>query len=137
MKNKISIDKYDFEYFDKLTKIEKNEDQAEKYKEKVIEYKTNPKYKSLVRSLEKKYKFDDAENIEFCEFKLENLSNSENLFSGVYLWVVDNEIKYVGETIDMKKRFNNGYGHISPRNIFKGGQSTNCKMNKFALKMFN
>ncbi len=83
------------------------------------------------------YKFEDAENIEFCEIRLEKFSNTSIPFSGVYLWIVDNKIKYVGETIDMKKRFNNGYGHISPRNIFKGGQSTNCKMNKFALNMFN
>ncbi len=45
MKKKISIDKYDFEYFDKLIEIKKTEEQIEKYKEKVTKYKNNPKYK--------------------------------------------------------------------------------------------
>ena len=26
-------------------------------------------------------------------------------------------------------RYNNGYGRISPRNCFQGGQSTNCRVN--------
>lgn len=68
----------------------------------------------------------------FCHFKL-NLPNT----SGVYLWVVDEEIIYIGEAENLKARFNNGYGNISPRNCFKGGQSTNVKMNRAALKYFN
>lgn len=62
----------------------------------------------------------------FCEFRIgKKFSNLE----GVYLWVVDKKIIYVGEGQDLKKRFDSGYGHISPRNVFVGGQSTNCKMN--------
>lgn len=50
--------------------------------------------------------------------------------SGVYLWEVNKTIIYIGESKNLYKRFNNGYGNISPRNCFIGGQSTNCKMNK-------
>ena len=60
----------------------------------------------------------------FCEFKLEN---SEPL-TGVYLWVVDDEIRYVGIARNLKERFDE-YGHIYPTNVFKNGRSTNCKMN--------
>lgn len=69
------------------------------------------------------------ENSCFCKFKL-NLPKVK----GVYLWVVDDEIIYLGEGVDLYKRFNVGYGNISPRNCFKGGQSTNVKMNNIALK---
>jgi NADPH-dependent 2,4-dienoyl-CoA reductase/sulfur reductase-like enzyme len=36
-----------------------------------------------------------------------------------------------------KKRFNMGYGNISPKNCFIGGQRTNCKMNKVVLQMYS
>ena len=55
---------------------------------------------------------------------------------GVYLWVSGEEIIYIGETRDFAKRFNMGYGNISPRNCFKGGQNTNCKMNKIVMKYY-
>lgn len=64
----------------------------------------------------------------FCKFR-PNLPSSK----GVYLWVVDDEITYIGEAVNLCKRFNAGYGHISPRNCFLGGQSTNIKMNRVAL----
>ncbi|WP_438730795.1 GIY-YIG nuclease family protein [Parasphingorhabdus sp. DH2-15] len=56
--------------------------------------------------------------------------------SGVYIITVSNQEKtvnnkekYVGETKDLTKRYNSGYGNISPRNCFKGGQETNCRLN--------
>lgn len=54
--------------------------------------------------------------------------------SGVYLWVNQGKILYIGETADLRQRFNVGYGSISPRNCYLGGQSTNCKMNKVVLE---
>jgi hypothetical protein len=30
-------------------------------------------------------------------------------------------------------RYNNGYGRISPRNCFQGGQSANCRVNNLIL----
>lgn len=56
--------------------------------------------------------------------------------AGLYLWVVDNQIVYIGEACDLRRRFSTGYGNISPRNCYKGGQSTNCKMNKVVLQSY-
>lgn len=55
---------------------------------------------------------------------------------GVYAWVVDREVIYIGETANLQLRFNNGYGMISPCNCYIGGQSTNCKMNKIVLECY-
>ena len=67
----------------------------------------------------------------FCRFSVDLPS-----VSGVYLWVVGDEIIYIGEAVDLNRRFNSGYGNISPRNCYQGGQSTNCKMNKAVLQYF-
>lgn len=67
----------------------------------------------------------------FCRFSIK----TEDC-PGVYLWVVDKQIIYIGETAGLRKRFNVGYGNISPRNCYVGGQSTNCKMNKVVLNMY-
>jgi len=37
--------------------------------------------------------------------------------------------QYVGECANLSARFNTGYGNISPKNCFKGGQETNCRLN--------
>ena len=55
---------------------------------------------------------------------------------GVYLWVCEGEIVYIGETTDLARRFNTGYGSIAPRNCYAGGQSTNCRMNQVVLACF-
>lgn len=62
---------------------------------------------------------------EFCRFSID-----AGDWPGVYLWVVDGQIIYIGETAGLRQRFNTGYGNIAPRNCYVGGQSTNCKMNK-------
>ncbi len=67
----------------------------------------------------------------FCRFSI-----NAGDWPGVYLWVVDNRIVYIGETDSLQRRFNMGYGHISPRNCYVGGQSTNCKMNKVILSLY-
>lgn len=67
----------------------------------------------------------------FCRFSI----NAPNA-SGVYLWVADEKIIYIGETTDLSRRFNTGYGCISPRNCYAGGQSTNCKMNKVVMEQY-
>ena len=64
----------------------------------------------------------------FCRFKPDL-----PITKGVYLWVIDDEIVYIGEGVNLRDRFNNGYGNISPRNCFKGGQSTNVRMNRVVL----
>jgi hypothetical protein len=62
----------------------------------------------------------------FCKFKITRLIQA----SGVYILVIDNEVRYVGECVNLSARFNSGYGNISPRNCYKGGQETNCRINK-------
>jgi hypothetical protein len=66
----------------------------------------------------------------FCRFSI-----NAGDWPGVYLWVVEGVILYIGETVGLKRRFNMGYGNISPRNCYIGGQSTNCKMNKVVLSL--
>ena len=56
--------------------------------------------------------------------------------AGIYLWVFDNEILYVGRTKNLLKRFNNGYGRISASNCYIGGTITNCRMNKVLLQLY-
>jgi len=70
----------------------------------------------------------------YGEFKIE-----ENLTDkGLYVWVVDNQIKYLGRCTDnFKKRVNQGYGKISAKNCFKDGQSTNCHLNSEINKYKN
>ena len=52
---------------------------------------------------------------------------------GVYALVVDDVVRYIGECEDLGKRFNAGYGNISPKNCYIGGQPTNCKINHQVL----
>ena len=65
----------------------------------------------------------------FCKFTV-NANGSVLSNKGCYVFLVDNIVKYVGKTTDsFVARINNGYGNISPRNCYEGGQSTNCKVN--------
>lgn len=61
----------------------------------------------------------------FCKFRIP-LSYRE---SGVYCIVAGDDLKYIGECANLSARFNAGYGNISPKNCFKGGQETNCRLN--------
>lgn len=109
--------------------------------EEIIQYIYNKRKKNqdenidLVKPLlEENFSLENIEKLSnslaFCSFKLNTQMND----SGVYIWILDEEIIYIGETKKLKTRFNSGYGKISRRNIFKGGQSTNCKMNRVVLK---
>ena len=69
----------------------------------------------------------------FCQMKLNDDFDYNE--PAVYIWTIKPKGKknvnvvYVGETSKFLERIKDGYGHITPRNVFKGGQSTNCKMN--------
>lgn len=65
----------------------------------------------------------------FCRFRLESSPGLE----GVYAFVQGDDVLYVGECVDLQQRFNIGYGQISPRNCFTGGQPTNCRINALVL----
>jgi hypothetical protein len=65
----------------------------------------------------------------FCRFQI-----SRNLpVSGVYLLLIAGALRYVGKCDNLSARFNMGYGRISPRNCYEGGQRTNCKVNRLIL----
>ena len=49
--------------------------------------------------------------------------------SGVYVLTLDRQLRYVGEAADLSARYNAGYGNISPKNCYAGGQQTNCRLN--------
>lgn len=49
---------------------------------------------------------------------------------GIYAYGVGTDLKYIGRCRDqMKKRINQGYGKIHPKNCFLDGQATNCHLN--------
>ncbi len=67
----------------------------------------------------------------FCQFRI----SGNLLYAGVYFITLNEKIVYVGECQNLLERFNvRGYGTISPRNCFKGGQPTNCKINNLVLQ---
>ena len=75
----------------------------------------------------------EAVGAKFCRFRLKNAEDAP----GVYAWVSGGgDVIYIGETKRLRARFNSGYGIISPRNCYKGGQKTNCKMNKVVLEYY-
>lgn len=67
----------------------------------------------------------------FCSFHITVLPG----LAGVYALIVDGSVRYIGECEDLGKRFNAGYGNISPKNCYKGGQATNCKINRRVLEV--
>ena len=66
----------------------------------------------------------------FCSFKITDASTK----AGTYVFTVKNVPYYVGKCVNLYKRVNSGYGVISPRNCYKGGQNTNCRINKNILE---
>ena len=62
----------------------------------------------------------------FCEFRVASGWKQ----SGVYVLMAGGNPLYVGECQNLEDRWGRrGYGHISPRNCYKGGQETNCRIN--------
>ena len=71
----------------------------------------------------------------FCHFRLSSLVDG----IGVYCIVDENKQplyigKCTGASSTLLKRFNQGYGSIQPRNCYKDGQSTNCRINRLVLE---
>jgi len=66
----------------------------------------------------------------YCRFKLSESNKNIVSEKGLYIYRLFDEIVYIGRCRDsFKKRFNNGYGNISPKNCYIDGQSTNCHIN--------
>ncbi|WP_146000364.1 GIY-YIG nuclease family protein [Sinorhizobium medicae] len=66
----------------------------------------------------------------FCRFYI----GSKIRAAGLYVVTVTGEPLYVGECANLHKRWASGYGSISPRNCFRGGQQTNCRVNNLVLE---
>ncbi len=70
----------------------------------------------------------------FCHFKLNSHLNDK----GLYIWVVNGIVKYLGRCSDnFKRRVNQGYGKINAKNCFIDGQATNCHLNSEINKIEN
>lgn len=67
----------------------------------------------------------------FCKFSVNDKYKGK---CGVYAYYIDDKLVYIGKCKDFALRFNYGYGNISPKNCYIGGQSTNCKINKIVLE---
>ena len=64
----------------------------------------------------------------FCSFSINDPQFMDA--KGLYCYRVDGKIKYIGRCLDsFRKRINQGYGKIHPKNCFLDGQSTNCHLN--------
>ena len=67
----------------------------------------------------------------FCRFSVAKGCRKE----GVYILAGGGNELYIGECQNLENRWGpRGYGTISPRNCFKGGQETNCRINNLILK---
>lgn len=61
----------------------------------------------------------------FCKFRIP----ATYPYPGVYVLTVGSGVRYIGETNNLSRRYNMGYGSISPKNCYKGGQETNVRLN--------
>jgi hypothetical protein len=69
----------------------------------------------------------------YCKFSI----SPALTYKGVYSFVVSGNIRYIGRSHDpFAKRINQGYGSISPKNCYKDGQVTNCRLNSFIAQFW-
>jgi hypothetical protein len=92
-----------------------------------VEYKPQLEYSNIAELPLNKYGKGP-----FCKFKIDNAIES----AGVYALIVKNKVNYIGQCENLSARWNRGYGNISPRNCFVGGQQTNCRLNNLILEAF-
>lgn len=65
----------------------------------------------------------------FCRFRVARGDKRR----GLYVVTIDDESVYVGQCANLDIRWGSQYGTISPKNCFKGGQETNCRINNLIL----
>lgn len=100
---------------------------ADKYK-KYMDSKLGNFLKVLKEAQDRNYlcflnKYGDEK---FCKFYIDTYLDDK----GIYCYIKDDKIKYIGRCTDnFKKRINQGYGTIHPKNCFIDGQATNCRLN--------
>ena len=104
----------------------------------ISEIQPERNYDGQVKSLMPQSRYLNADHLElnqygagpFCRFKIPNHYEQ----CGVYALVCDGQVMYIGECVNLSRRFNMGYGIINPRNSFVGGQETNCRINHLILQ---
>jgi hypothetical protein len=63
---------------------------------------------------------------QYCWFTISNRLKHK----GLYAYVVEKRVNYIGRCRNsFNERINQGYGHISPKNCYRDGRSTNCHLN--------
>lgn len=108
-----------------------------KFKAKVIESYPNELNKPLGEFLLNLKEIGDVFYKQFLnkygDLKYSTFSISDKSFlnkKGIYAYFSGNNLKYIGRCRDtMKKRVNQGYGKITPKNCYVDGQATNCHLN--------
>ena len=95
---------------------------------KIIQFMPQTRYKK-----HKEEKLNLYGSGSFCKFTIPNDWSGK---SGVYALFNNEDLLYIGKCVDLRKRFNAGYGNISPKNCYIGGQSTNCKINAMILEQY-
>jgi len=119
--NVLKIDNYEFEKIcDIVPHLDQNGKPIEYFPQNDYENKNN-------------LALHNYGNGPFCRFKIDSVNLGK---TGVYVILVDKKIMYVGECEDLYSIYSVGYGNISPRNCFQGGQSTNCRINNLILKSY-
>ena len=71
----------------------------------------------------------------FCRFSIKNPAYDR--VRGVYALLDEDGLLYIGQTVNLRQRYNDGYGDIQPVNCYVGGQSTNCKINSMVLQKYS
>lgn len=66
----------------------------------------------------------------FCRYRIPGTYRT----SGVYAYVVDGTLMYLGRCQNLSDRINVGYGNISPKNCYSGGQQANCRLNNLVYQ---
>lgn len=121
MKDPKTLLNYEFEYVQELAPVTDRNGNIKLFH-------PEEKYKNV-----KNHKLLSVGTGPFCHFSINPKWTS---VSGVYVFYIDDELRYIGQCLDFAQRFNIGYGTISPRCCYEGGQSTNCKMNKVVLAAY-
>jgi hypothetical protein len=89
-----------------------------------LKIKSSPDLDSFYRQFLNKYG-----DLTYCAFKI---TQPDRLImqKGLYIYTVNNQTKYIGRCRDsFQRRINQGYGKIHPKNCYRDGQSTNCRVN--------
>ena len=152
----------EFEYIELIFKdIEYKDVFKDKNNKTVFETLDHPKYAKLSKKTNSMYhNFISWPLGNFLIYLKENGDNFYNCFlnkygdltyssfkiidikylnsKGIYFYLSGTKLMYIGRCIDsMKKRVNQGYGKIQPKNCYLDGQRTNCHINANITKCKN